>query len=443
MGNLLDSLKGLASNELVSAASKSLGESEGGIGKAIGAILPSILGGVMNSNSGSHSVLSDLLTKAGGNNNMIGDLIGGITSGKTDSPAMSIGGGLLKSLFGDKVAGIANLISNFAGIKSGSSQSLLGIGGSLIASFLGKKMLGEGLNFGGIMNWLSGQKNEIESAIPSGFSTLLSGAGSVANKAAAATSHAAGHVTGALGGDDDSKGGGMKWLLPVILLGLLGAFLWYWLQGSKEDHSGGTGHATEMHDADANHDHGDAAHQEVSATAETPAVAAGSLNADGDWVATHGAAKKIKLKNGVEIDAYEGFLEDKLVKFIDDAAAVPGDKAWLNFEELLFETGKSTLKPGGEKQIANAVEILKAYPNLKVKVGGYTDNQGDSVKNETLSDARAKTVYNKLISSGAAKTSFDAEEPFDGYGQRHPVADNNTPEGRAQNRRISFGIRAK
>jgi OmpA-OmpF porin, OOP family len=437
MGNLLDTLKGLASNELISAASKSMGESEGGISKAVGAILPSILGGVMNSNSSSHSMIGDLLGQAGGNNNMIGDLIGGITSGKTDSPSMGIGGSLIKGLFGDKLGGIANLISNFSGIKSSSSSSLLGIGGSLIASFLGKKMLGEGLNFGGIMSWLGGHKSEIESAVPSGFSSLMSGIGGVASGAGAAASKAAGAVGSAMsGGDDDRKGGGMNWLLPIILLGVLGAFLWYWLKGAKKEEAT-TEPKTEVHDETKPVDAG-------QTPAKEPAVTTlqGALNAAGDWIATKGAAKQIKLDNNVTIETFEGSLEDRFYNFIKDPAATPGKDIWFNFEDLLFESGKSTLKAGSEKQLNNTVEILKAYPNVKIKLGGYTDNVGDSTKNVTLSEARAKTVYNQIIGKAVPKTSFD-DKPYEGYGPQHPVGDNNTPEGKAQNRRISISVRAK
>ena len=185
----------------------------------------------MNSNTSNHNMIGDLLGKAAGNSNLVGDLIGGMSSGNSTSPAMGIGTSLISGLFGDKIGGIANLVSNFAGIKSSSSNSLLGIGGSLIASFLGNKMSKEGLNFGGIMNWLGGQKNEIESAIPSGFSSILGGASSTVNKAATS---AASTVGSTINNDDDNKGGGMKWLLPLLLLGLLGLGIFGWLKGCNK-----------------------------------------------------------------------------------------------------------------------------------------------------------------------------------------------------------------
>ena len=445
MSNLLDSLKGLVSNELVKAAASSMGESESGISKAIGGILPSLLGGVLNSNPSNHNMIGDLFTKAGGNDNFLGDLLGGIGSSNTASPASSIGTSLISGLFGSKASGIANLISNFAGAKSSSSSSLLGIGGSLIASFLGKKMLGEGLNFGGIMNWLGGQKNVIESAIPAGLGSFMSGASDIASTAKATASNVSGQVASSMD-SDDNKGGGMKWLLPILLLGLLAVGMWYWLKGCNKEEVSATTEQVENSLNNAS----DSAANAMNSMADSTASAAnaivesvkGKLDEAGNWIAEKGEAIKIKLDNGVEIDATKGSLEDKLVAFIKDQNAVAGKDIWFNFEDLLFETGKSTLKASSQKQLDNTVAILKAYPNVKVKLGGYTDNTGDSLANMKLSDSRAKTVFNQMISKGLTKASFD-EKPYEGYGPQHPVADNATPEGRGQNRRISVSVRAK
>ena len=59
-----------------------------------------------------------------------------------------------------------------------------------------------------------------------------------------------------------------------------------------------------------------------------------------------------------------------------------------------------------------------------------------------LSEQRAKTVYNKLIALGAEQTSFDAK-PYEGYGPQHPIEDNSSESGRAQNRRIAISVRQK
>jgi outer membrane protein OmpA-like peptidoglycan-associated protein len=82
---------------------------------------------------------------------------------------------------------------------------------------------------------------------------------------------------------------------------------------------------------------------------------------------------------------------------------------------------------------------LKAYPNVKIKIGGYTDNTGDSAANLKLSQDRADNVKAELIQLGVAPNRVEAQ----GYGEEHPVADNSTEEGRQKNRRISMRVTQK
>jgi outer membrane protein OmpA-like peptidoglycan-associated protein len=85
------------------------------------------------------------------------------------------------------------------------------------------------------------------------------------------------------------------------------------------------------------------------------------------------------------------------------------------------------------------VEILKAYPTVHLKIGGYTDNVGDPAANFKLSDERAKSVRNEMIKMGVEPSRLLAE----GYGEQYPVASNDTEEGRAQNRRIAVRVTKK
>ena len=133
-----------------------------------------------------------------------------------------------------------------------------------------------------------------------------------------------------------------------------------------------------------------------------------------------------------------GKIEGALVDFIKSDKAV--DKTtWFDFDNLTFETGKAVLKPESQNQLKNIAEILKAYPKVALKLGGYTDNTGDANANLKLSGDRAKTVESELVKLGVEDARLEAE----GYGQEHPVADNATEEGRAANRRISVRVTAK
>lgn len=145
-----------------------------------------------------------------------------------------------------------------------------------------------------------------------------------------------------------------------------------------------------------------------------------------------------KLVSGVELNIPENGIESKLLAFIKSDS--PVDKTtWFDFDRLLFETGNATLKAESQEQLKNVVEILKAYPAVNLKLGGYTDNTGTAAGNLKLSQDRANSVRVELEKMGIASDRLEAE----GYGQEHPVASNDSEEGRAQNRRISVRVTKK
>jgi K(+)-stimulated pyrophosphate-energized sodium pump len=166
----------------------------------------------------------------------------------------------------------------------------------------------------------------------------------------------------------------------------------------------------------------------------------GSLNAAGDFVYDLGAMGILKLANGTELNVGGNSTEKKLVDFVKDANK-PADKTtWFTMDRLYFETGKSTLKPESQEQIKNIATILTAYPSLELRLGGYTDNTGDSAKNVKLSDERAKAAMAELVKAGADAKRLSAE----GYGSQHPVCpENNTDACKAQNRRIDVRVAKK
>jgi outer membrane protein OmpA-like peptidoglycan-associated protein len=108
----------------------------------------------------------------------------------------------------------------------------------------------------------------------------------------------------------------------------------------------------------------------------------------------------------------------------------------VKMSDVLFDTGKYTLKPEAREKLAKVSGILLAYPNLKVQVEGYTDNVGGDQYNLTLSQQRADGVRAYLVSQGVSPDNITAT----GYGMSNPVADNSTAAGRAQNRRVNLVV---
>ncbi len=148
---------------------------------------------------------------------------------------------------------------------------------------------------------------------------------------------------------------------------------------------------------------------------------------------------RLTLVNGTEIDVVPEGVEQKVIDLVQDRYAVIDKTRWFDFDRIRFRTGSSDLTPGSRVQLRNTAAIMKAHPNVAIKIGGYTDNVGDPNANLRLSDSRAKSVMAELVKLGVAPERLEAE----GYGDQHPIADNATPDGRAKNRRTAVSVRAK
>jgi outer membrane protein OmpA-like peptidoglycan-associated protein len=108
----------------------------------------------------------------------------------------------------------------------------------------------------------------------------------------------------------------------------------------------------------------------------------------------------------------------------------------VNMSDVLFDTGKATLKPGARERLAKIAGIVMAYPDLKLDVGGYTDNVGSDEFNQRLSERRADTVRSFLVSQGVPQANIISE----GHGESQPIASNETASGRQLNRRVELVV---
>lgn len=108
----------------------------------------------------------------------------------------------------------------------------------------------------------------------------------------------------------------------------------------------------------------------------------------------------------------------------------------VNMSDVLFDTAKYSLKPNTKVSLAKVATILQLYPGLKVQVEGYTDSVGGDEYNQRLSENRANSVRDFLVQNGVPAQNVTSA----GYGKTHPVADNSTASGRAQNRRVNMVV---
>jgi outer membrane protein OmpA-like peptidoglycan-associated protein len=106
-------------------------------------------------------------------------------------------------------------------------------------------------------------------------------------------------------------------------------------------------------------------------------------------------------------------------------------------DPIFFKTGKAELLPESIPVLQSVIEVLNLNPDIvKVRIEGHTDDQGRPASNLRLSKRRAKTVLDWLVKNGITRTRLESQ----GYSQTQPIADNDSEEGRASNRRVMFVI---
>ena len=104
--------------------------------------------------------------------------------------------------------------------------------------------------------------------------------------------------------------------------------------------------------------------------------------------------------------------------------------------DVLFDSGKFTLRPLAREKLAKISGIVLAYPTLRLAVEGNTDSVGNEMFNQQLSEQRAQGVRTYLTQQGVPESSTTAT----GFGKSRPIASNETSEGRQQNRRVELVV---
>jgi len=377
---LVSDLSNLFQNQALSEAASELGESESSVMRGFQTASAAIVGGLAGK-AGQPGFLKqayDLIAGPLNDGNILGN-IRGLFSRSTSSGSDGIGGKLLSMLFGGEQSRIADKVGQAAGLKPSSASALMGFAAPMVLGLLGKRVKEGHLDMSSFSKLLQQEGSGVSSLLPAGLGNMLGA------PVAAATNIITPSVRAA---------GSRRWLWPLLALLAIG-LVWFLIRGRVPDQA---------------------------------RTAATNLS---NYL-------KVSLPNGQDLNIPQGGMEARLMEFVRGPLPV-NDTTWFDFDRLTFDTNSATLSAQSREQTANIAAVLKAYPNMQVKIGGYTDNTGDYAANMQLSQQRAEAVRQQLVGLGIGGDRIQAE----GYGPEHPVADNSTEAGRAMNRRIALRVTQK
>ncbi len=449
--NLLDMAKSYFSNELVNKASSHLGESESGISKAISAVLPSIIGGLSDkASSGTDG--AGIVAKMAADQHQGGilDSISGFLNPDTSNDMLGKSSSIISGLFGNGGQSnmLTTLISSFSGIKGSSVGTIMSMAAPMLLGLVGKHSSENNLSTSGLASMLGEQKKSAMSMLPAGFSlsSITGGVGNAASAVTGAVGSAASAATGAAHDLSENAGGGLgKILLPLLLLGGLGAGIWWFTKDgcNKKDGEATTTTTGTTDTSKTNTGTGADTARTTGATTTAEAPKA-TVGADGLVNYDLGALGDLELPGGVKLTGVNanGF-ENTLVNFIKTGTVDTVNKSanWFNLHDVQFVSGKTTYAtPKAMAQIKNVAAVLKAYPNVKIKMGGNTDKSGNADANIKLSQSRADQVMKDIIANGAAATQLVEAK---GYGSEFATANAGDKAGMAADRKTTAKVASK
>lgn len=383
--NLVELVKGYLTPDIVQKATTFVGESESATQKAMSGIVPTLIAAMANqaSTTGGAEKLSRILDTGKYDGSALNNLGSLFSGGETTQKAITQGKDTLSSLFGNKTEGLVEQIARFAGLRTGSSASLLALAVQLILSVLGRQRSTIGQSPSALAALLGEQKGFLSGLLPAGIGSFLGWTG---YEAARPRETAPPYV--------EPKRETPSWLIPLIVLGGIVLAALGWLLSRP------------------------------TPVRETT-------------VAARPAAKMtdLQLPGGMKVSVPEGSFNYSLQQWLAGTSDTTVPKRFV-FDNLNFETGSTQLTPESVPTVDSLVVILKAYPEVAVRLEGHTDNTGDAAANKKLSLDRAVTVREIMIKGGIA----DARIGTDGYGEEKPIAPNETEEGRAKNRRTELVV---
>ncbi|MEP7196777.1 MAG: OmpA family protein [Saprospiraceae bacterium] len=428
--NLVNLLNNYISPEFISSTASSFGESETTTSKGLETSLSCILGGILNSieEHTQYDKVWDLINHQENNSNLLSDPKKIFDVGESHTNSESLGDNLFMLLFSPNHLELQSILGKYAGyVHSDSANKTFSIAASLILSFLKKKVKTEGFGASGLSMWINSSRLEIFNSLPSELNSIKNNSLNKKMK------------TNNLIENSELETNGSNWWPWLIGLLSLLAFMWFGMKSCNNPKIVDNRLKIETTISDTTNLTTTTDSLKLVQAEEMSKMYIGlDSTVRNKWISL-GNIIKLNLPNGNTLSIPENGVEGKLIKWISDTNLMVDKNTWFDFDRILFESGSAKLNSASKEQIQNIAGILKAFPKVNIKIGGYTDNIGNALTNKKLSQNRADALMKELISMGIDSKRLLAE----GYGQDHPVADNSKPEGREINRRVSIRVTLK
>ncbi|OON66837.1 OmpA family protein [Hymenobacter sp. CRA2] len=431
--NVLEEVSACFTAPAVSQTSAAVGESEAGVRKALPKVVPLVL-----------SSLIKLSEQVGGPDvvwTMARDAHEAGTRADVLAARTPQGQELVKALLAAHYNGRVNTVAEESGIRPEAVERLLSIAAPVMLGVLGNHAASDHLNATELGRWLQSQRSSVTGLmLPDTHPTP----GHPVPAEAPPHTGPATHVHPEATEPRPAANRAQQWLIPALVI--LGAIIVGFLLGRKPEREVTVVPVQTL--APVSTAAANVPATAASSTAETSALPVTTVSgrydaATENYIYDTGRPVRLTLADGSTQTVGVNSTENRLYTFLADPAMVVDPvnrtKGWINFDRVYFDTKKATLTDESMAQLRNVATILQSFPNAHVKIGGYTDTTGYFKDNLRLSEQRANEAMAALVGMGIAADRIEAK----GYGQKYGVASNETPVGRALNRRISVRVTQK
>jgi OOP family OmpA-OmpF porin len=429
--NLIETVRFCFTNRVITQLGAAVDEASPAVTKTLEKAIPLILNALLiQAGQGGEPANLLLLAREADSANALSQL-----ANIEKNPWYEQGSNLLLDLLGDTYRNTVNHLAASVGIRPAAAGTLLQVAATAVMGVLGQHVVSNQLTASEFIGWLQAQKSEIAAAmlpsiapaevvelkqrvaraVPTLPSTPVRPIPQLVLPQQDAQQPASAAMT------PPTRGLGQVWQWGLLLLVVAG--LSYYV--GRDRHTQTTSPSAE---------------EKAKTTSSIPEVA-GRYDQDKDtYIYDTGVPTTLTLSDGSVQHVGANSTENRLFNFLSRPSiqvdSVNRTKGWINFDQVNFEANSTALTAGSEQQLRNIAAILKTFPKAVVKIGGYTDSTGVALHNLQLSEARAKAAMLALATMGVNADRLQ----FKGYGAKYYVSSNNTPTGRALNRRISVRV---